>query len=150
MSGKIDLAMVLKAYDYAESHPHKYLRGTTNWCAAIAHSLNEQAAAPVVERQPDAYMTVNPNGMKALFFPSKNIEPSPLDRPLYSSPPAPVAWRTDTPPYDTDLLVELEGGRKHAAAYIEQPVIADKPHGRWFNSDGRELFSVKRWMEIPA
>ncbi|KAB0509631.1 hypothetical protein [Pseudomonas moorei] len=47
-------------------------------------------AAPVVESQPDAYMTVHPNGMKGLFFPSENIEPSPYDKPLYVSPPAPV------------------------------------------------------------
>lgn len=38
----ITLEQVLKAYDYAESHPHKYLRGTTNWCAAIAWHLNQQ------------------------------------------------------------------------------------------------------------
>lgn len=36
----ITLQQVLKAYSYAESHPHKYLRGTTNWCAAVAHELN--------------------------------------------------------------------------------------------------------------
>lgn len=36
----VTLQQVLKAYDYAESHPHKYLRGTTNWCAAVAHELN--------------------------------------------------------------------------------------------------------------
>lgn len=33
---------VLTAYEYAESHPHKYLRGTTNWCAAVAHSINSK------------------------------------------------------------------------------------------------------------
>ena len=38
----ITLEQVLKAYDYAESHPHKYLRGTTNWCAAVAWHLNQQ------------------------------------------------------------------------------------------------------------
>ena len=36
----ITYQQVFKAYEYAESHPHKYLRGTTNWCAAVAHSLN--------------------------------------------------------------------------------------------------------------
>lgn len=45
MTSKIDLVQVLNAYDYANNHPHKYLRGTTNWCAAVAHSLNEQAAS---------------------------------------------------------------------------------------------------------
>lgn len=37
---KVTLQQVLKAYEYAESHPHKYLRGTTNWCAAVAYSIN--------------------------------------------------------------------------------------------------------------
>lgn len=43
----ITLDQVLKAYEYADSHPHKYLRGTTNWCAAVAHALNVQQPAPV-------------------------------------------------------------------------------------------------------
>lgn len=43
----ITLEQVLKAYEYADSHPHKYLRGTTNWCAAVAHALNVQQPAPV-------------------------------------------------------------------------------------------------------
>lgn len=46
----ITLEQVLKAYEYANSHPHKYLRGTTNWCAAVAHSLNEQK--PASQHQP--------------------------------------------------------------------------------------------------
>ncbi len=37
----ITLEEVLKAYEYAESHPHRYLRGTTNWCAAVAWYLNK-------------------------------------------------------------------------------------------------------------
>jgi len=37
---RITLQQVLKAYDYANCHPNKYLRGTSNWCAAVAHSLN--------------------------------------------------------------------------------------------------------------
>lgn len=41
----ITLEQVLKAYEYANDHPHKYLRGTSNWCAAVAHSLNEQQPA---------------------------------------------------------------------------------------------------------
>lgn len=36
----VTLSHVLTAYDYAESHPHKYLRGTSNWCAAMAYKLN--------------------------------------------------------------------------------------------------------------
>lgn len=36
----VTLQQVLTAYEYAESHPHRYLRGTTNWCAAVACSLN--------------------------------------------------------------------------------------------------------------
>lgn len=38
----ITLDQVLKAYDYADNHPHRYLRGTTNWCAAVAWYLNQQ------------------------------------------------------------------------------------------------------------
>lgn len=45
--GGVTLEQVLNAYDYANSHPHKYLRGTTNWCAAVAHALNVQQPAPV-------------------------------------------------------------------------------------------------------
>lgn len=41
----ITLEHVLKAYDYADHHPHKYLRGTTNWCAAVAHALNGELRA---------------------------------------------------------------------------------------------------------
>ena len=41
----ITLEQVLRAYEYAERHPHRYLRGTTNWCAAVAHSLNKQSRA---------------------------------------------------------------------------------------------------------
>lgn len=37
----VSMAMVLEAYDYATSHTHGYLRGTTNWCAAVAWKLNE-------------------------------------------------------------------------------------------------------------
>lgn len=36
----VTLSHVLAAYDYANCHPHKYLRGTTNWCAAVAYKLN--------------------------------------------------------------------------------------------------------------
>jgi len=38
----ITLDQVLKAYDYADNHSHRYLRGTTNWCAAVAWHLNQQ------------------------------------------------------------------------------------------------------------
>lgn len=41
----VTLQQVLAAYEYAESHPHKYLRGTTNWCAAVAHKLNNNKGA---------------------------------------------------------------------------------------------------------
>lgn len=37
---KITLYHVLDAYDYANDC--KYLRGTTNWCAAVAWYLNER------------------------------------------------------------------------------------------------------------
>ena len=38
----VTMADVMRAWEYAEDHPHKYLRGTTNWCAAVAHSLNQR------------------------------------------------------------------------------------------------------------
>ena len=41
----ITMADVMRAWEYAEDHPHKYLRGTTNWCAAMAYSLNQQRVA---------------------------------------------------------------------------------------------------------
>lgn len=37
----VSMAMVLTAYDYASSHPHRYLKGTSNWCAAVAWKLNQ-------------------------------------------------------------------------------------------------------------
>lgn len=42
----VSLSQVLKAYEYASTHPDGYLRGTTNWCAAVAHALNAQRAKP--------------------------------------------------------------------------------------------------------
>jgi hypothetical protein len=50
--GIVTLEQVLKAYDYASAHPHNYLRGTTNWCAAVAHSLNAEQPAPVAVVMP--------------------------------------------------------------------------------------------------
>lgn len=41
----VTLQQVMSAYEYAESHPHKYLRGTTNWCAAVAWSLTAKRPA---------------------------------------------------------------------------------------------------------
>lgn len=55
--GGVTLEQVLKAYDYANSHPHKYLRGTTNWCAAVAHALNVQHPAPAAVVLPDRLKT---------------------------------------------------------------------------------------------
>lgn len=54
----ITLEQVLKAYEYANSHPHKYLRGTTNWCAAVAHILNEQT--PSAQKQGEPVAVVMP------------------------------------------------------------------------------------------
>lgn len=48
----ITLEQVLKAYEYADSHPHEYFRGTTNWCAAVAHSLNEHKPAAQHQGEP--------------------------------------------------------------------------------------------------
>lgn len=44
----------MKAYDYATDHPHKHLRGTTNWCAAIAFSLNKQLAEKEKDNVPQS------------------------------------------------------------------------------------------------
>ena len=49
----ITMADVQRAYDYATEHPHKYLRGTTNWCAAVAHSLNQRAPSAPATVQGD-------------------------------------------------------------------------------------------------
>lgn len=66
----ITLEQVLKAYEYAEEHPHKYLRGTTNWCAAVAHSLNVLIAEanPAVERQPIAQVRADLERAACLWF----------------------------------------------------------------------------------
>lgn len=47
----ITLYQVMRAYEYACTHPHGYQRGTTNWCAAVAHSLNVQVRS-TLERKP--------------------------------------------------------------------------------------------------
>lgn len=65
----VTMADVMRAWEYAEDHPHKYLRGTTNWCAAVAHSLNQRNPSapatvqgdgwiPVSERLPESERTV--------------------------------------------------------------------------------------------
>lgn len=61
----ITLEQVLKAYEYANSHPHKYLRGTTNWCAAVAHSLNEQKPDAQHQGKPVAWVECSPAWLKA-------------------------------------------------------------------------------------
>lgn len=43
--GEVTLQQIMRAYEYAESHPHKYLRGTTNWFAAVAWHLNKNRGA---------------------------------------------------------------------------------------------------------
>lgn len=71
--------------------------------------------------------------------------------PLYRVPVSP--WQTGTPPYDVNLLVEFGDASdpvQTVAAYVEQPIVNDKPHGIWFLSDGSSLIGVNRWMEIPA
>lgn len=57
--GGVTLEQVIKAYDYANSHPHKYLRGTTNWCAAVAHSLNAEQPDPVAVLMPFAEKVIS-------------------------------------------------------------------------------------------
>lgn len=55
----ITMADVMRAWEYAEDHPHKYLRGTTNWCAAVAHSLNKQRASAPTTAQGDGWIPVS-------------------------------------------------------------------------------------------
>lgn len=62
----ITLEQVLKAYEYADSHPHKYLRGTTNWCAAVAHALNVQQPAQVAVVMPDNLVSHRDSWISAL------------------------------------------------------------------------------------
>ena len=108
MTSKINLAQVLKAYDYADNHPHKYLRGTTNWCAAVAHSLNEQAAPEAPRQEPEAWIrrwaadgitpekVLNENGRWAWPFKFKLVPVSqkkclPDDVALYAEPQPPLS-----------------------------------------------------------
>ena len=77
-----------EAHEHEDGCPEEIAAKRRHWTSQIRALL----AAPVVESQePVAWMTVHPNGMKGLFFPSENIDPSPYDKPLYTSPPAPVA-----------------------------------------------------------
>ena len=85
MTSKIDLAQVLKAYDYANNHPHKYLRGTTNWCAAVAHSLNEQAAPEAPRQEPIGRVSYIGNG----FIRVRCAAPPALETLLYAAPLSP-------------------------------------------------------------
>lgn len=61
----ITLEQVLKAYEYANSHPHKYLRGTTNWCAAVAHILNDQTPTDQHQGEPVVWVECSPAWLKA-------------------------------------------------------------------------------------
>lgn len=61
----ITLEQVLKAYEYANSHPHKYLRGTTNWCAAVAHILNDQTPTDQRQGEPVVWVECSPAWLKA-------------------------------------------------------------------------------------
>jgi len=74
--------------------------GNCPYCEAELDLEDWPLAAPIVEAdgmgeamacQPDAYMTVLPSGIRALFFPSKNIDVGPYDKPLFASQPAPVS-----------------------------------------------------------
>ena len=57
----VAMADVMLAWEYAEDHPHGYLRGTAKWCAAVAHSLNKQRASA-----PATVMGVNAQMLEAL------------------------------------------------------------------------------------
>ena len=95
----ITLEQVLKAYEYANSHPHKYLRGTTNWCAAVAHSLNEQTPSTHHQGEPVAWQFYQDgkwwNGDDRIKDHRKNTENSGYKtRELYAEQPEPAADHT--------------------------------------------------------
>lgn len=48
----VTMASVMRAYEYACDHPHKYLRGTSNWCAAVAWKLNQLESPAPTPPQP--------------------------------------------------------------------------------------------------
>lgn len=48
----VTMANVMRAYEYACEHPHKYLRGTSNWCAAVAWKLNQLESSAPTPPQP--------------------------------------------------------------------------------------------------
>lgn len=43
---KVTKSMVLCAYCHATHNPNQFIHGTSNWCAAVANSLNEQMEQP--------------------------------------------------------------------------------------------------------
>ena len=43
---KVTKSMVLCAYCHATHNPNQFMHGTSNWCAAVANSLNEQMEQP--------------------------------------------------------------------------------------------------------
>lgn len=48
----VTMANVMRAYEYACDHPDKYLRGTSNWCAAVAWKLNQLESPATTPPQP--------------------------------------------------------------------------------------------------
>lgn len=48
----VTMANVMRAYEYACDHPDKYLRGTSNWCAAVAWKLNQLESPSPTPPQP--------------------------------------------------------------------------------------------------
>ena len=51
-SQPVTMANVMRAYEYACDHPDKYLRGTSNWCAAVAWKLNQLESPATTPPQP--------------------------------------------------------------------------------------------------
>lgn len=51
-SQPVKMANVMRAYEYACDHPDKYLRGTSNWCAAVAWKLNQLESPATTPPQP--------------------------------------------------------------------------------------------------
>lgn len=108
---RVSLQQVLEAYDYADSHPHKYLRGTTNWCAAVAHKLNELQRgfdAPEVERQEPVTMKPQYLSVPGLWINCADDDPQAIT--FYKQTPDVAALQSTIAQLQARVH-ELESGR---------------------------------------
>lgn len=129
---------VLKAYDYANEHPHKYLRGTSNWCAAVAHKLNELLDAPVVERQPAAEVQHGPcddvgapQWVRVATLGEFELENFPDGTKFYTAPPEVAALQSIIAQLEDKLnkAIDLDFQRRETIEQL-QARIAELESGR--------------------